>query len=257
MRPKKKFWQRQVFWFALFFLLMACAGAYFILFLPDIQVENIQVSGNHTIHAEAIEGIAKKSIRKNLFPAGLITITSESMVVVNTAELEQLIAEAFPSIKEVRVRKKWPRGIIIEIVEREAVALFCEETDGSVCFHMDEEGVIFQEAQPDGSLPVIRKAKDAPAQEGNRAVQTQTMGAIITIANLLKEQFQVAITEVLVSNPIVISASEGWKLYLDPDEPAAAQAAKLQTLLASQIPPQARKQLQYIYLQYKDRAYYK
>jgi hypothetical protein len=35
------------------------------------------------------------------------------------------------------------------------------------------------------------------------------------------------------------------------------QIKKMDALLQTEIPPDARKKLQYIYLQYKDRAYYK
>ena len=69
--------------------------------------------------------------------------------------------------------------------------------------------------------------------------------------------FQIYIKEAFVSNPLILKTSESWKLYVDPDGDIQSQITKMKLLLKDQITPAVRQNLQYIYLQYKDRAYYK
>jgi hypothetical protein len=53
--------------------------------------------------------------------------------------------------------------------------------------------------------------------------------------------------------------NEGWQIYfsLDPDSDINTQLVKLNLLLSGEIPLENRKNLEYIDLRFKDRAFYK
>ncbi len=258
LKPKKRFWQHRIFWFALFFTLMLSIATYFIFFLPQLQIENIQISGNRKITTAQIDNIAYKQIKKNLFPAGLLTLTSESIIIENTSKLEELIADAFVLVKDVHVHKAWPQGITIEIVEREPFAVFCFGLGGSECFYIDDTGIIFEKVVAlEENLPTLYESGDMNLVLGSLVTKPNLIAATKAVGNALKENFGIGIMEVAVSNPLIITTSEGWKLYLDPDGDIDMQVTKMNAMLEGEISLNQRQQMKYLYLQYKDRAYYK
>ncbi len=257
LKPKKKLWQRQMFWFLLFFVLVAIAAIYFIFFFPAIQIQKVYISGNKTVATEAIEAVALKQIHKNMLPAAIITISSGSMLLENPKELEEVILDAFPIIKTVRVVKQWPQQLSIDIEERVPYAVFCPVPETATCFDIDETGVIFQESYQSNQKTTFYQSVSGGSLPGDQVVKAERMRAIVKLKNSLEQRFEIPVAQVDIANPIIFTTTEGWKLYANPDEAIDVQLAKLEALLSNQITPQARKSLQYIYLQYRDRAYYK
>ncbi len=254
LRKRKKFYQTKLFWLFLLIIAVVSTSLYFLLFFPKIQVENIQISGNERVQAQDIEDAAWPIINKEIFSAGIFNISSKSIFTVDIQDLVKSILEKFPEIEDITVQKEFPHIIILKIKERKPFAAFCAAS----CFLIDSQGVIFQsiDAVPDGTI-LIKKDSNQDISLGQNAVNKSTMDNIAKVQSNLKNNFQIDIKEVVASDTVIMKTSEGWKAYFDPAGDIKMQIDKLDTLLKNEISPANRKNLQYIYLQYKDKVYYK
>src|SRR3989338_7133130 len=230
LRPKKRFWKKPLFWIVLTAILII-AILWFALFYSKFQIKNIEIFGNEKVKTEDIQQNAFANLNKKILTTGFLNISSRSVFVVDTNN-------------------------ILKIKERQPVSVFCQSADN--CFLIDQNGVIFQKRQSTSSDMVITKEQsDKNIFAGENIIDKKIMDAILKVQNNLKNNLQVNVKEAFVSNPLIFTTSENWKIYFDPTENMDAQIIKMDALLKDQITPDARKKLQYIYLQYKDRAYYK
>lgn len=268
LKPRKLIIQRPGFWMIILLLLMVSSAVYFLFFFQKFQVTTITVSGNQNVNGNTIETRAWQDIQKKF-----LGIFTKNIFTINADALKQSLLAAFPEIEDINVQKQWFEGLNLKVTERAPVAIFCpdfiadprspgdrdsnESTDN--CFYIDKNGVIYQKLQIIPSDSVIVR-KDINEQElilGKSLVDKNIMDDIIKIKDSLKNNSQVDVGEVLVSNPLVVTTSENWKVYFDPQQDINLQITKLTALLKDQISSTDRKTLQYIYLQYGDRAYYK
>jgi arginyl-tRNA--protein-N-Asp/Glu arginylyltransferase len=124
---------------------------------------------------------------------------------------------------------------------------------------MDDQGVIFESAAtvPENMI-VLRQSAGSPKMDLGQLILAGTIiEDVIKIQKNLNDHFQVSLKEVMVSDILACKTSERWQIYFDPRQNIDMQISKMNVLLKDQIPAEKRKNLQYIYLQYKDRAYYK
>lgn len=246
IKPKKTFYKSPLFW-VIFFLTVLLVILSFMLFSPGFEVTKIRINGNQRIRQSQVENIAWPLIDKRII--GLVHY--RSIFTANIDSLEKNILNDFKEIEEVEVKKKFPDEIIINIKEREPFAVFCSDQPDQKCSHIDKNGAIFGKIDniPENALLV----KKDPANE----IDKNTMNAIHKIKNSLINNFQTGVKEALVSSLLILKTSENWLLYFDPKKDIDLQIAKMNLLLENEIMPKERKNLQYIYLQYEDRAYYK
>jgi len=255
LRPKQIFFKKPLFW-VIFTGIVLLAILYFALFWQKLQIQEIQILGNEKIQTEEIKNIAQTQISRKLFNAGLFSVSSKSILTLDKKGLTQNIFTLFPGIKEVVVEKKYPQSVILTVKERKPFAAFCQSLEE--CFLMDEEGVIFEVLQyiPEGMF-IISSTDDKEIALGQTVIEKNIIKSVAKIKEDLENNFQLGIGEVLVSSPLIVKTSENWRIYFDKDLDMNAQIAKMNALLKDEIPQGTRKNLEYIYLQYKDRAYYK
>ncbi|OGZ64595.1 MAG: hypothetical protein A3A98_03505 [Candidatus Staskawiczbacteria bacterium RIFCSPLOWO2_01_FULL_40_39] len=256
---RKKFFQRKLFWVFLLAFMLIAATAYFILFFSKIQVENIEVSGSEKIASSEIESIAWHRVNRRLFNTGIVNILSKSIFLVNKEDVMQDILKRFPAIKAVAVEKKFPNGMVVKVTERKPFAVFCRGTEFGECYVIDDSGVIFEAMKgPIEDAMIIRElAHDKEIFVGEDIIDANIMDMIAKVEKSLKNNFQIEVKEAFVSNPLIFRTSEQWKIYFDLESDIDMQIIKMNAILRDEIPASTRKNLQYIYLQYKDRAYYK
>lgn len=250
LKPKKLIVQRLWFWIILLSFIIGIIGIYALFFWSKFQIKNIAISGNEKIKANDIESFVLANMDKNIFANRIFTIDAKN--------LTEDVLTAFPVIKSVRVQKKWPQGIELIIKERSPVAVFCDTKNPNACFLMDDSGIIFE---PTENIPqdmfLVNLKNDKEFIIGQTAVKKMNVDIILKVLRQLKDNFQIDIKKAVVSDILVITTSENWQIYFDTTSGIDTQIMKMNALLKTEIPPNIRKNLQYIYLQYKDRAYYK
>jgi len=231
-------------------------AAYLILFFPKFQVKNIQISGNQNVATADIENTAQNASKTTLLHLGALKMITGSIFLASANSVADELLKQFPYIQTVQVQKNLPQTIDIKVQERSPYAVFCQDVN---CFLLDIHGVIFHSLSntPQDMMIVTNSANNQMPILGHVVVTPQIMNSISKIQEDLKNNFQISVTSVSVSDTLIFTTSEHWQLYIDPTSDINLQIVKLNALLNQQIKPADRKNLQYIYLQYKDRAYYK
>jgi len=260
LKGRKLIVKSRLFWICLCVVTIIGVGGYGILFYSKFQVAIIEISGNETIKSEDIERFVASEIHRKILSAGILNISSKSIFIVDTTKMASLALHQFPGIEKVEVQKKMPNTMALKITERKAFAEFCERQsdDTDTCFLLDENGIIFELTQGGmQDMIIVRAEGDKEIFAGSNIIEKNMAEAIAKIQKNLKNHFQIDVKEAFVSNPLVFNTSENWKIYFDPTSSIDLQITKMNALLNNEIPVSGRKNLQYIYLQYKDRAYYK
>lgn len=261
-RPKTPLYKRAVFWWMLLFAAILCIGAYLFLFLPNLQISQISVSGANRANAEVIKNIGWQYVVKDFVKVGDWTLVSKSMFLVDAEEIKNKIFNSDAVIENVVVEKKWPDKIDIKIKERDQVAVFCHRER---CFYIDANGVIFNElaSKPESGFIVRQSPSDEPTDLslGSSVIRGSLMTSIYQIEKNLKDNFQINLTEALISTPtrLNIVTGEGWQIFFNTDQDGniSNQLTKLDLLLKQEIDSQKRQVLEYIDLRFEGRAYYK
>lgn len=119
-----------------------------IFFSSQMAVRGVEISGNNSLSAIRIEGIADAPIGRPLARADLAAIEAR--------------VESIPAVESASVTRSWPRTVHIEIVERTPLAVV---NRGSGLQAIDADGVLFGRyaAQPAG-LPLVRTPANVKAE---------------------------------------------------------------------------------------------
>lgn len=252
LRKHRSIFKMRWFWVAVLMAAMVIVMVCLVLFLPVLQVTVISISGNEKVQVPDIENIIWDDINK-------LPGSSRSILLVNTGKLATDVMAAFPDAESVAVQKRLFHAITVSIKERTAVAVFCSQRVAVTCFLIDDNGVIFSPLQnpPQDLMTINNESIGKTVAIGKQAVDKDMMEAVLKIQKILKNNFQVDIKKMQNGNPLVVTTGETWDIYFNPDGDLNLQITKMNALLKDQITPAARKNLQYIYLQYSDRAYYR
>lgn len=241
-----------LFWIGFLVSIVIITAIYGILFWAKFQVNNITLSGNEKIPSEDIKNVAWDSVNQNVF--------SKRIIIADIGKIKKDILKAFPAIENLTVQKKYPQDILLTVQERKPFNALCasESTDNKKCFLIDENGVAYQNLEyvPD-QMFIITLKDNKEIILGKEVIEKNIVDMIAKISQQLKNNFGVEIKNVSVSDILVVTTSENWQIYFNTTFDINLQILKMNALLKDEISPETRKNLQYIYLQYKDRAYYK
>jgi len=259
-KPKKSILKLPIFWYFLLFLIIILTGLYFLLFFSNFQVNNIIISGNEKINSQDLQNVINDNINRKIIELGNWNISSQSIFLIATENIKNKILNSYPIIENLTVTKKFPQDLNVQIEERKQFAIFCQNDN---CFNIDDNGVIF------GNSSIFKEDYFIVRQSqnyddlflGKNVVHKNLMTIISEIEKNLKDNFQINLTEALISTPIRldIKTGESWQIYFDIDENCdiKLQLTKLNLLLRGEITPEIRQKLEYVDLRFKDRAYYK
>jgi cell division septal protein FtsQ len=182
-------------------------------------------------------------------------LKTKSILLVNGGRIEKDILDAFPQIASAEVRKSFFDAISVQITERAAVALWCENEQ---CFLLDAQGVIFEEAPADLELLAIKRGE--PSGElslGKVVLEKDKLAQILEVKSQLAQIFEIPVDGAVVSDGrLDIETSEGWQIRFNLKGDLAWQLTELKLALEKQISPEKRQSLEYIDLRFS-RVYYK
>lgn len=151
----------------------------FILSLPIWQIKKIEVAGNRYIPGDKIISIAKIPIGENIFLIDIDEVYQEFSAIVQ--------------IRSLKIKRKLPGAIIIEIKERDPFAI---AVIGSTPTLVDEEGYIIARNDLSSSIykldigqyPVIRGIKVRSLEKGAR-MNLNDRSFMKVAVNLLSKHF--------------------------------------------------------------------
>ena len=137
----------------LFFCLLA-GLIYFFIWSPVLWIQKIDVRPLRS----NISAIVQNNLEKKIWRF----IPQKSIILAPIDKIKEDILDNFPEIKEVIINKKATNLLIIEIIERQSIGIWCQterlkieatstepiinEPVVKQCFCLDKEGIIFRES---------------------------------------------------------------------------------------------------------------
>lgn len=132
-------------------LLLVLGGiAYAVALSPLFAVGSVKVFGSQAVSAEKVSEIALQASETRLGP-----LLSNSLTLVDAARLENKLEKEFPDFAAIKVKKRWPKSLDIELTERTSTLLW---KSGEQYYLIDQKGTAYAESSPKEGAVVVEDA---------------------------------------------------------------------------------------------------
>lgn len=137
-RRKKSIFTNFYFSFSLFASIILISAAGFFLFSPRFQINSLDVSGNKDISTEELKKVAEEKLKTTFSFMGF-DFSTASIFLSGNKSINSLM-ESFPEIEKVSIKKNFPDGISLTIIEKTPFAIWTDDFDNSKCYIVDNKG---------------------------------------------------------------------------------------------------------------------
>ena len=241
------------FFAGLFFCLLA-GLIYFLIWWPVLWIEKIDV--------RPLRSNILAIVQKNLDEKIWRFIPQKSIILAPIDKIKEDILDNFPEIKEVIINKKAPNLLIIEIVERQSIGIWCQTESTTTepvirqCFCLDKEGIIFRESPLiSGSFILnIYSQRNGATDLTNQVTSPEMIDFILKTAQGLS--LKIDNFEIVSPEDLRVRTSLGWQIYFNPAYSVDSQIKALEMVLEEEIKENVGS-LEYIDLRIDGRVYYK
>ncbi len=248
----------------LFFCLLA-GLIYFFIWSPVLWIQKIDV------RPLASNMLIKEIVQNNLEKKIWRFIPQKSIILAPIDKIKEDILDNFPEIKEVIINKKATNLLIIEIIERQSIGIWCQterlkieatstepiinEPVVKQCFCLDKEGIIFRESPLiSGSLILnIYSQPDRAVGLASQVTSPEMINFILKTAQGLS--LRIDNFEIVSPEDLRARTSFGWQIYFNPTHSVDSQLKALEIILEEEI--KETTSLEYIDLRIDGRVYYK
>ncbi len=257
---KKKISFKERLFLLFFCFLISSFGIFYLLFFYHLfQIKEIEVKSffekKQNVKKEEILNLAKKKIKKNF-----LCFSSQSIFLANLREMEKSLLENFPQLKEVKIKRKLPNKILIEVKERKPIAIFCFKKNQN-CALIDKEGKVIRILSFKEDLwklpKVLSENGNLKLKIGKTVLEKENVEKILEIEKYLKkEKIDIEKFEIF-KEKLVVFTLEGWQVFFDLSKNISEQIFSLIFLLKERFPIEKRKNLEYIDLRFGNKIFFK
>jgi cell division septal protein FtsQ len=142
-RRKKSIFTNFYFSFSIFASIIVLSGVGFLLFSPRFQVSQLSITGNNNIATEDLEIAAQEKLKTSFSLLGM-DISTES-IFLSMGQGANSLMESFPEIEKVTIKKNFPNGVSLQIVEKTPYAVWTDEFDKAKCYLVDRNGTYIKD----------------------------------------------------------------------------------------------------------------
>ncbi len=251
IKKRKSILRNKIFLFSVLTFILVGALFYTLFFLETFQVKKVIITGESKTSKEEL----KSNIENNL-ENELLFLKTKSIFLVDINNIKDDVLSNFPQIAEVEIKRGYPDALNVVVVERKEIAAWGLP---EVYFLVDGEGVIFEECSPEIKLiKIVDKKNTPPLELGEKVIEKDYLGKILETEEKLTSELKIEVREMIVFlNEFRAKTSAGWEIYFSPKEDLDWQLTKLDSVLEKEIPPERRKDLEYIELRFGNFAPYK
>ena len=226
-----------VFGLWLFLLFCCLLASYFFMNSAFFSLKNINIRGNGILSTDKVIELSGLNAGSNLFK-------------LDAREAAAKI-ELHPSIKRVKIKRKLPDTINIEITERVPSALVVGK-DGFII--VDEEGIYLQKVNDlqELQLPVI---SGIPLQENVRpgsSLKTQGLISALSLVQLMDRTLLANVAEIVAATPesLALKTVQGVEIRFGKPEDMERKINLIQDLLLENEAIINSQTIEYIDLRY-------
>lgn len=241
-------------WFWIFAILVVIAAIVWALFFSTLfTIKYVEIRGAGLSPSLDVEAkVYAQTEKKRIW-----FLQQNRLFVFSSEDLKTRLIDDY-SLQGLKVVKKLPSTLIVELEEKQLAAVWLEAEQ---YYLLDANAdIISQSVLKDFGLPIIRN-NGLPKINGDRVdIDPSVIVAASQIFRDFPSRFSwISVRELAVSNEsrtLILASSKGPMIYFNPGESIEAQLIRLDTLLQGELRSRFEK-LDYIDLRFKDKLYYK
>ncbi|MEK9148325.1 MAG: FtsQ-type POTRA domain-containing protein [Patescibacteria group bacterium] len=250
-------------------------GAAYVMTLPALRLERLEIKGADLVSPAAIEAKAREVIRGEVWGF----IPRDNFFFVSSELIERELRRYFPQLKKVNVAKRFPNRLMVKIEERQLWGIYCYRptsarlSQGSLlrqisggqaeppssCFYLDTNGTAYEAlaAFEGWLLPVIYSpAPPTLGQEAARPEMLEFYGQAQKAASSINGQILTMTMSTTTPADVRLQLAEGWELWVTAERPTAEWLGVIKSVLEKEIGGR-RSELDYVDLRFGNKVFYK
>ena len=148
LRARKRRRRLIVSGMALGAVLLLVGGFVALVHAPFLEITSVQVEGTKSVASSSVQEVVQSVLAQSY----IYVLPHDNIFIYPNKQLVAALVRKFPEFKSVEVHAQDFHTIVVRVVEREPLALWC--AGGDECNFMDEDGVVYATA-PQGSDAVF------------------------------------------------------------------------------------------------------
>ena len=250
--------KRILFWFVFFLFIGTAFWTFFLssaMRIEEIQINEVQFNKEQL----------RTDIREVAENSRFLFLKRDNLLLLPVKKIREKIKGQSNLIRDVRIVRKFPKTILVEIEERVSKAVWCS---GDNCMILDERGESFQEISVDKKdelseyYVIITDTSNKEIFLNEKIIGTDFIEFCEKLPGVIKEKASVAIKPFLrlpssIAGEVRAETEDGWTIYFSTEKNAFLQAMVLKKILKKKIPKDKRGELEYIDLRLKGRVIFK
>lgn len=236
-------------------------SAYTLLFSPYLEINDVYIYGIEELDGGRVEESVDSFLEEKYFRI----LSGKNLLVARSGVLERKLEDDFKKIERAEVKKVFPGTIIVSILERKALLVWCS---GESCVLVDEKGMAYAEADFDSqeirenNLIVIHDQSRSEISFDRAVFDPRYGNFLVEFRKKSEDSLGVRFTQNFdtpkaISGDLTGTTEEGWKVNLNATVGAEKEISMLKIVLDKNISPEKRKELEYVDLRTEGKVYYK
>ena len=236
-------------------VVLLCVGLLaLVLFLPQLSITTITITGTQTVSATDIEAIARSALAGRVWGV----VPRAQFFLSPTKAIQESITQAFPRLEAVHVVRKFPHTLSIAIEEHDMWGVLCR---AGACIYVSRDGTALDPAPVTEGVALIhvldRRAGIVTA--GSPAFETNTAQLLVALEEGVPAALGITARTFTLGGEyekyIEATTQEGWRIIADADTDPARALENLKLIFAKEI--KVRDHLEYIDLRLPSKVFYK
>ena len=254
-KKKKSLWKNQGFRLIIWGIILACSLAYLLLFSPFLTINQIKIISPAALAdiTPTIENLVNQKLENHW---AFLSI-KKTFFLLNTTNLKKEIETTMPQVEGVIIKKEFYHTVTLQLKERVPRAVWCY-AGNDACYLIDKAGMAFQTTF-EKTLPLITVENSAaPTALPSQVIEPSKITLILQVISFFQEKLAIALQNCLTDgqDKLTMKTQEGWEVYFNLTSDLEPVLTNLSLLIEKTLPPEKRKNLQYIDLRFS-RAFYK
>ena len=229
-------------------ILVVLIVAIILIWWRTFHISSIIVTGNQFLSTGTIKASVKVELDRHL--------SWQNLTMVDTDGLAAGLRGDQSLIDDIQIKRQWPNGLNIRIVERTPVLLW---QTGDTTYWVDVDGIVVNQAAGTlTKLPLIVDRSNLPVKAGDRVVGTRFVAFIRDLVDQMPKQglsiagFAVPDT----TTEVYVTTVKGFIVKFDTTRPSSEGLVAL-TQVMGQLTKDKKTPAEYIDLRVSGKAYYK
>ena len=245
------------------FILLIFVGSvgYVLFFSSFLEIRKVRLVGISELNYKDVYGKIDELLAKKDFNF----VSRKNFILFPSEKIKSELENTFKKISEVKIEKIFPDSVVVEIVERKALLMWCS---AGPCYIIDENGYAYtgadfesDEIKQNNLLSVVDNS-GKPVIVGEKVLDGDYIKFVISLKDELGSEAGMKInneygTQSKIAQEVRVKTEEGWEIFFSSSLPMEDSIQTLKTFLEKEMVDKDRSKLEYVDLRAENKVYYK